>query len=372
MSVAALAWAYPVTESRGDEARKLKAAAQAAADILKDRNRLDGQAVKTIDGYLRQLQKALRELLLVNDDALTDFARRNLSTLLHDVDRLVGQTTRQLQHASTGLLDKAAALGDTHAADPLIAAGIQITKGLPGLDQTLVTATYNNVARLLTTPMQQFATAVQGGIRRVANGGANTFEEIARLRNLIERQGFDNAQYKAERIIRTEVGRIFNESNFTRLEQLAQQFPFIRKCWKDSHDNRVRLGHVQAGDTYARGSGIPIAELFKVNVYREIGRNKGQLLGVAFLRFPVDPETTPAGRIAAGATIMCRCNAFVDFEQTDFRSYSRSRISTILSGARPAPGAPLPYTATHATVPDSAHPNLSRVLPGKGGTVPLP
>lgn len=353
----ALAWLEPIREATGDAARKMKAAAQAAADVLKQRDRLDAQTVSAIDRYLRALQDALRAKLLSDDRSLTDFGRYNVGALLHDVDRLVAQATRQMAHAAGDLIESAADLGVTHAADPLAAAGLQVSVNLPGLDHVLVQSTINNTAHLLTEPMQQFRNDVITSIRQVTNAGEGTFQEIAKLRELISGRGFDAAQFKAERIVRTEVGRVFNESNHRRLVALARQFPFIRKCWRDSHDSRVRLGHQEAGTRYARGRGISIAEAFQVNVYAE--RKGAQvLIGVASLQYPVDPDATPAGRVAAGATIMCRCNAFVDFEQTDFRSYSRAQIGAILSPHRPAPPPPSVYTPgpTVVTVPDSAHP----------------
>lgn len=370
MSVA-LAWEAPTRESTGDAARKLKAAAQAATNVLKDRDKLDAEAIKTIDRYLLALQDDLRSTLLSDKGSLTDFSARNVAQLLHDVDRMVAQAQRQIASAASLLIERAAELGSAHAADPLNAAGLQVVADLPGLDHGLIEATINNTAHLLTQPMQQFRDEVQTSLRAVANAGEGAFGQVTRLRNMIDGAGFDNAQYRAERIIRTEVGRTFNSSSYTRLEALSNQFPFIRKCWRDSDDSRVRLGHQEAGEKYARGSGIAIADPFEVSVYT-LRRGVEVLIGVALLKFPVDPDARPAGRVAAGATIMCRCNSFIDFEETDYRSYSRARISAILDPHRPAPATPSTYVPgpTVITVPDSAHPG-AHVLSKNGGRVPL-
>jgi len=66
------------------------------------------------------------------------------------------------------------------------------------------------------------------------------------------------------------------------------------------------------------------------------------LIGTALLRFPIDPQAQPQGRIAAGATIMCRCNGFIDFDLADFAAYSAKQIQTALGGPLPAGPKPQP------------------------------
>jgi hypothetical protein len=93
--------------------------------------------------------------------------------------------------------------------------------------------------------------------------------------------------------------------------------PFLRKIWIAAKDARTRETHVIAAATYARGQGIPIREKFAV--------------GGATLRFPIDPLTEPAGRIAAKETINCRCNAAVDVDVAALAAFTQQRVSLALS-----------------------------------------
>lgn len=339
-----LALVFPAPDRRLEAAgdgptRRAQRAYRAGQETLGDRNRQEREATQQILARLKTLQAGLRQRLLADNGSVTDFKRFTLTSLIRDTDRLIVEATADLAELGKDKYEAMAITGDSHAVEPIRAAQLNITQGLPGLDRELVNAAFGNTTDLLTMPMQQFATDVKVSLRRLATAGDNRMEEINRLRDKIEGSGFSNAAFKAERIIRTEMGRVFNTATFTRLMALSKEFPFIRKCWKSSQDNRTRLGHVQAGQTYGRGKGILIADRFLVNVYDERPGKSPKLIGQASLMFPVDPDTTPAGRIAAGATIMCRCNGFVDFNMADFASFTASKVAQALP-IRPAPAAP--------------------------------
>jgi hypothetical protein len=332
----------PLLEAGGDStARRMQRANRAGIDTLTDRNKAERETVQQLLTRLKNLQTGLQQRLLSGDGGLTDFRRFHLQTLLGDVDRLIANATADLATLAQASYEKMAEVGADHATDPLHAAQLQIHRALPGIDSVLIQAAFGNTVDLLTAPMQQFATDVKVSVRRVALGGDNRFEEIQRLRDKISGQGFGAAQFKAERIIRTEMGRVFNQSTFDRLVALAKDFPFIRKGWRASKDNRTRLGHVQAAQTYARGQGIKIDSRFSINVHTERKGQEPKLIGTALLRYPIDPDATPAGKVAAGATIMCRCNSFVDFDPAQFAAFTAAKVQTALTGLTP-PAAPKP------------------------------
>lgn len=350
MSLPALSFPEPnpVLEAGDGPAKRVQRANRAGLETLGDRTRLERDATKQVLTRLQTLQAALRQRLIVGDGSLTDFKRATLSQLLADTDRLIVDATADLADIANRQYQQASDLGQAHATEPIHAAQLTILQATPGLDAALVQAAFGNTVDLLTLPMQQFATDVKVSLRRVALAGDNRFEELQRLRDKISGAGFDQAQFKAERIIRTELGRVFNESTFGRLQALARDFPFLNKGWRATKDNRTRLGHQEAAATYARGQGIPIADLFAVKVYDERKGKAVKLIGTATLRFPLDPNAAPSGRLAAGATIMCRCNAFVDFNMEQFAAFTQARVSLAMGGpkpptpARPAPKLPTP------------------------------
>lgn len=375
----------PTLEAAGNSpARRAARARRAAQHVLQDRNAAERDQVRQLNTRLTTLQGSLKTRLLADDGGITDFRRFNLTTLLHDVDRLVKDTTTDLGASARSTYRTMANLGEAGADEPIQAAQLIIRPGLPGLDAALVGHAFDNTLDLLTQPMQQFGSDVKVALRGVALAGDNKFEAIQKLRDKIAGQGFDNAQYRAERIIRTELGRIFNQATFTRLLGLALDFPFLRKGWRATGDARTRLGHVEAGRTYSRGSGIPITAKFTINVYQERPGEAPKHLGTATLLFPIDPaaEGKPA-KLAAAATIMCRCNGFVDFDLADFAEFTRQAIQTSLGGILPplAPGpTPVPSlppvpTPRRPRAPRKpkppATPDLGHLLPSQAAGVPV-
>lgn len=317
----------------------LAGAGKAGTNVLNTQRRFERTVLENLLRNFQTLKRSLSNRLL---DGITDFRRFNLQALIADVDRLIGETETALQQVAAAGIQASAQNGQAGVDEPLKAAGMIVTPALPGLDADLVAASFGNTVDLLTPPMKQFGADVKAGLRRVALAGDSRMEEIQRLRDKISGAGFDAAQFKAERIIRTEVGRTFNAAQFERMKVLARDFPFLRKGWRSAKDSRTRIGHREAGTVYTRGQGIPIFTPFRVKVYDERDGKAPKQIGTATLQFPLDPEATPAGRLAAGATIMCRCNAFVDFSPAELAQFNRQRVSQALGVPVTPPTPPTP------------------------------
>lgn len=310
--------------------RRAQAGRAAGAEVHKDVDALDRDVTRTTLDRLARLKRELQGIIAAGG---TNFRRFTARTLIIEVDRLIADATRDLQTGTRGALLRAQALGNAAVENPIKAGRIAVS-AKPGLDDALVNSAFDLTGDLLTPAMQTFRSQVVQQIRRATTIG--TDNSLTTLARNIDAAGFDAAKFKAERIIRTETSRVLNTATYTRMVELAKTMPFLRKGWRATKDTRTRLGHVEAGQTYARGVGsIPIATPFSVNVYQESTRsvsgafNPPKLLGSALLRFPVDPDATPTGRLAAGATIMCRCNAFTDFNVADLNAYATSRSQAV-------------------------------------------
>lgn len=331
--------------------RRAQRAGAAATDVARDQARLDAATLRQLLTRLQTLKTSLQARLL---DGITDFRRFQVSALLADVDRLITQATADLAQDAERQYIQASDLGVAHVQEPLAAAQLDVARALPGVNSDLVQSAFGNTVDLLTVPMQQFGSGVKQALRGVALAGDNRQDAINRLRDQISGQGFDSAAFKAERIIRTELSRTFNGATYAALVSQAQAFPFLKKGWRASKDNRTRLGHRQAAQTYARGQGILIAQSFAVQVYDERPGQAPKLIGTALLKYPVDPDTVPGGRIAAGATIMCRCNAFVDIDLAAFGAYTQAKVALVSPGVPPPalpPVPPLPKPNPPAVAP---------------------
>lgn len=334
----------PIVEATGDgPAKRAQRANRAYGQVVTERNRVERDQVKRILAQLQTLKTSLSARLL---GSVTDFRRYSLQALLRDVDREIEQATLALEQNARKGYDDMASLGEQAADEPIRAAQLRVTPGLPGVDAGLVSTAFDNTVELLSQPMQQFASDIKIALRQVALAGDNKMEAIQKLRDRIAGAGFDNAEFRAERIIRTELGRVFEQANYDRLATLSDTFKFLRKFWRATGDNRTRLGHVEAAKTYGRGSGIPVRSRFPINVYNERPGKPAKFLGVAELRFPIDPQATPAGKLAAGATILCRCGAVVDFDLADFAEYTSQQVQLALGGVKPpVAGGPVPVPA---------------------------
>jgi hypothetical protein len=318
--------------------RRVQRAARAAADLVRDFRRLESETAAQLLVRLQRLRRDLQAILL---GGLAADAPGAIDALLRQVDALVADAVVEILAATGQPFRAAAVLGQQAGDQPVRALQVQIPGTFHGFDDTLVRTATDNTLDLLTPPMRQFATDIRTSLRRVAVAGEQRMEEIQRLQKSLAGQGLDNAAFRAERIVRTELGRIFSEATHARLTDLAKTFAFLKKAWKATNDGRTRLGHREAGQTYGRGKGILIAARFQVAVYDERGKSGPKRLGVAALRFPIDPLATPAGRIAAGATILCRCHAVVDVDVARFAEFTKAQVQFALGGP-PPPTPPSP------------------------------
>lgn len=302
--------------------RRASAARRAGVEVQRDRLRAERAAVEQLTRRLRTLKRELQGVL--SAAASTQFRRFTARTLIADIDEIVRDAQSGISSPLSSVFRRARSLGASAVDEAVLAARVVVTS-IPRLDPELVTASFELTADLLSEPMQQLRNRVVQGVRSAAVAGEAGFEQIRQLAANIGDVGLDAAEFRAERIVRTELSRVFNATTFERMSELSTSLPFLRKAWRHTRDSRTRLGHRQAGATYTRGRGIPIRDRFRVPVFRESASRPPVSLGTARLRFPVDPQAEPAGRIAAASTILCRCNAFVDFDLGELQAFSTSR-----------------------------------------------
>lgn len=302
----------------GDSTRSQRAKAhEAGKDVRADKGRLERDASAAMRARMEILRNELRAAILVE----TDFRRFQLERLLGDVNRIIGDTQTGILGDARTAFGRAAELGAAHVDQSVLAADVGLVTSVPGIDSRLVAAAFDNTVDLLTDTMREFRTRAVSTVRRIALGVDSFSENMVTLAREIGDGGLANPEYKAERILRTEVGRTFNGATYDRQVELAERMPFLRKTWIRTKDSRTRLSHVSAGAMYARGKGIAIKDLYQV--------------GAAKMRYPVDPLAEPAGKVAAAETIQCRCLAAVDFDPAEMARAGSARLSLAL-GAPPA------------------------------------
>lgn len=289
-------------------------AARAALEVRRERARAEREMLRTLYERLARTKREIQRTLLAG---ATDFRRFVASSLIAEIDVILADTKEDL--ARLGHLDyrRALALGSEQVDAASRAAALRVHLA-PALDARLATAAYENTVDLLSDAMTQFRSRIAVAVRRLTTSGDNFGDALLKLSRSIGREGWDMAEYRAERILRTELSRTFNSATDGRLVALAGKTAGVRKIWIATRDDRTRETHTAAAARYGRGAGIPVTERF--------------LVGQARLRFPSDPLAEPSGKIAARETIMCRCNAAIDFDLAQLAADTTARVRLAMSG----------------------------------------
>jgi hypothetical protein len=245
--------------------------------ILRRRAAIEDAAVRA---QLRILRAARRDILAAMVDAGA-FDRWRLQQLLGAIDRVIAQARGFGETAAAASTEQAFALGASVLPGSLVGMSRELA-------QAIVTVTTDQVRDV----WGELGSNLKRLVRRAALGVTDPFKAMQQLARLIrDPKTFGRAFWRAESIIRTEVGRAFSIASQDSLEQAAARGGksgiTIRKYWLTAHDERVRETHRQAGIDYAIGKAIAADAFFVVGGER--------------LKEPLDPNGS------AGETINCRC-----------------------------------------------------------------
>jgi hypothetical protein len=308
-------WVEPDDEpvEEASQAKRISQARKVGKVIRREKASVEARAVSRLLARLKTLRREIAAALV----HATNFRQSQLAALVQDIDARIAASGRAILADAHGSYQLAADLGAAQADETVAAANLTTLHVGPAASEPLVTAAFDNTADLLSSVMTPFRTAIVSNVRRIALGVDEFGANLAALARDIAIGGLDNPEYRAERVLRTEVGRTFNAATFARASELGREMPFLRKIWLAANDNRTRDTHRQASATYARGKGIPIGDKFAI--------------GLATMRFPIDPLAQPAGKIAARETINCRCNAAIDFDAAALAAWTAQRVSRALS-----------------------------------------
>ncbi len=153
-------------------------------------------------------------------------------------------------------------------------------------------------------------------IMRAVDDGWEKGLSIPHVAELIRDYSRNIAPARATTIARTELIGAVNGGSHAVASVAAEwgaanNQPGLLKIWLTAEDEKVRDSHVDAGDTYAAGQGIPLDEPFQV--------------GDDALMFPGDPDGS------AGEVINCRCA--ISYEETEVPGGGVSDVSPDAAGA---------------------------------------
>lgn len=265
-------------------------------DIAKRYGSLEDQVAQRAARMLKQLRAQIADQLL----AVEGWDAYRLRLLDQNVERIIAQYEAQLQAELSSALKQTVRDGALSVVEPLNAIGVQgaFLEPTPQLVNTML----DYSAGLVKNITDEMKSKVNVQIRLAALGGKSPMDTMKAVTDVLgteskagvwagRKQLVKGVAARSETIVRTEMQRAFNLSNYSQQMATAKTVPGLLKSWVATADSRTRDSHLKAHLQY-RDNPIPIDEPF-VLVDARIGR--------AELMYPGDPSAP------AGFTINCRC-----------------------------------------------------------------
>lgn len=232
---------------------------------------------------LRILRQSRKDILAAIVDAGA-FDKFRLELLLHAIDGEITTAMIEAQQAIEAAVRDSFAIGRELAG---VALGLDLVGTSPELIQAIVTVTREQVRSVWT----ELGAALRGIVRRAALGITDPFKAMTMLARLIrDPKTFGRAFWRAEAIVRTEVGRTFEIASQSERERAEKAGVKVGKYWLHSGRKiHPRPEHIRAGEVYGPKSPIPSKGFFVV--------------GGEKMLHPLDPNAS------AENTVNCGCSA---------------------------------------------------------------
>lgn len=259
-------------------------------------SRVRALEAKAAREHLMLLQQARRDVLAALVDA-SGFRSAQLRIMLGEIDRIIAAGRASAQVAAARSVSAGFGLG-VQASDAVILASkakIILPDTFFGIARELLSGLVDVVTDQTRAIWSELGTRLKTQVRRAALGITDPVQAMVAIGKTIkDPKTFGNAMTRAEVIIRTEVGRVFEVSKHTRNEESDKRLRAVGrtlgKYWLPAdYTDRLRDAHRDAGKRYNRANAIPIDEPFIVD-----GEE---------LMYPLDPNGSP------GNTINCRCDS---------------------------------------------------------------
>jgi len=265
------------------------------ADYIKTIRALTNQVNDLEDTALRQTLALLNDTLAqIRARILTEEGWRleNARNLQAQVNDLIAIFQREATARASGAVVKAYELGVQSVDDPLAVSGLRLP--IARLSRNVVAVLHGYSADLIKSISDEARTSINTAITQGLLGQQSPFDVMLRVSAIVgdtdRLSGLTGISARAEKIYRTETGRVYSIATQARQDQVAQMVPDLLKMWVATGDHRTRTGHLAA-----HGQTVRVAEPFKVAA--QVGQPKEPLM------YPRDPAGSP------GNTINCRCRS---------------------------------------------------------------
>lgn len=263
---------------------KQRAYAKKFNEITKRFSRMEDDTIKRAIRLLEDLRKQISDEIVQGGN--TPFNAMRLQQLKANVSELIDGFESQIQALTSKSVSQAYNFGGTSVTEPAIAAGVAGVFYQPTPAQINVLIDFSaDLIKGITDDMRQ---KINSSLTRGALGNANPLDVMKEITEILgTRAGKDvvkGVAARAEKIYRTELGRVYSISAQSQREKALELEPDLQKRWLSTGDFRTRDSHLAA-----HGQTVPVSDDFVV--------------GGEKLAFPRDPKGS------AGNTINCRCSS---------------------------------------------------------------
>lgn len=263
--------------------------------ILAAVDRLSDTEIRFAIAVLKDARSELVDRMLAAAGNNSTYTTTVLQSLLVEVNRIGFEYDARLRRHMTDALRQAWDLGASAIPSSWEAGGIEVRFTL-GLDTRLLDVASQISADMIRDVSRQFIDGVTREIRLGVLGAASVQATISKVQAYLATQPqrltgkLGPLVYQAERIVRTEIMRVYSLADEARRRQAKELVPGLQKYWLATPDKRTRDDHMRAWLRYRPGGTegpIDVKDDFVV------GGEKAA--------YPYDP------RLSARNLVNCRC-----------------------------------------------------------------
>lgn len=251
-------------------------------EITRRFGRLESDTIKRSTTLLESLRKDV--IAQIAQGGNTKFNARRLQILKENINSLITDYEAQALNLAGQSVNQAHVLGGASVVEPATVAGISGLFYSPNQSQVNILIDFS--ADLIKNITADMLGKINNSLTRGALGNVNPLDVMKEITDILgTRAGKDvvkGVAARAEKIYRTELGRVFELSAESQRQKALELEPDLQKRWVATGDGRTRDSHLAA-----HGQIVDVDDPF--------------IVGGEELRFPKDP----AG--SAKNTIQCRC-----------------------------------------------------------------
>jgi len=237
---------------------------------------LDSRTLAGMRNILTDSQKTI----LSDMSGVTAWRAGYLKKLKSLVDTEVKRINKLLDELATGNQSAAWELGQEMVKNSFKKIKIDIPfKMIP---EKLLLALKADTHQLIQDITDEMRDRIRVALNQAAIGGVSPAESAGVIKGVLGIGEEAGVAGRAEKIVRTELGRTFSVAEQATMDQAGEALPGLKKEWQTAADERVRADHIAAN-----GQVVPYDEPF--------------LVGGEKLMFPRDPAGSPEN------VINCRC-----------------------------------------------------------------